>query len=69
MCVIKEAKDRNMTLTESDVNDIVDSLHYWPKDTKLYSTTGCKRVSNKLDLYQEDIDESDEPWAVIYKTL
>ena len=50
-----------MTLTESDVNDIVDSLHYWPKDTKLYSTTGCKRVSNKLDLYQEDIDESDEP--------
>ena len=60
MCVIKEAKDRNMTLSEADVNDVVDSLNYWPKDTKLYSTTGCKRVSNKLDLYQEDTDESDE---------
>ena len=39
-CVIKEAKDRNLTMTEEDIMGIVDSLSYWPSDTKLYSTTG-----------------------------
>ena len=56
-CVIKEAKDRNLTMTEEDIMGIVDSLSYWPSDTKLYSTTGCKRIANKLDLFQEELEE------------
>jgi hypothetical protein len=39
------------------VKVVVDSLSYWPEDTKLYSTTGCKRVANKMDLYQEEMEE------------
>ena len=58
-CVIKEAKDRNLTMREEDIMGIVDSLNYWPSDTKLYSTTGCKRISNKFDLYQEEQEEQE----------
>ena len=60
LCVEKEARDRNISLTEEEVTSIVDSLSYWPGDTKLYSTTGCKRISNKLDFYQEDFDNDEE---------
>jgi len=54
MCVEKEARDRNVTMKEQHVKEVVDSLSYWPQDTQLYSTTGCKRVANKMDLYQEE---------------
>jgi len=29
----------------------VDSLTYFPKDTELYSETGCKRVAQKVKLF------------------
>merc|ERR1719427_1321746 len=37
------------------VERVVAGLQYWPSDTGLYSTTGCKRVANKLDLLQEEL--------------
>ena len=55
LCVMKEAEDRNLTMSDSAVTSVVDSLTYWPPDTQLFSTTGCKRISNKLDLYQEEL--------------
>ena len=60
MCAEKEAADRNISLAEADLVSIVDSLSYWPQETQLYSTTGCKRISNKLDLFQEDEEETEE---------
>eukprot|EP00092_Neocalanus_flemingeri_P028033 GFUD01030436.1.p1 GENE.GFUD01030436.1~~GFUD01030436.1.p1 ORF type:complete len:340 (-),score=109.62 GFUD01030436.1:69-1088(-) len=57
MCVEKEARTRNITMKDEDMMAVVDSLSFWPKDTQLYSTTGCKRVANKLDLYQEEMEE------------
>ena len=51
MCVFKEAKDRNMTLSEAQVNDVVNSLYFWPEETNLYSTSGCKKIKQKLDSY------------------
>lgn len=59
-CVEREAVRRNLTLTEAQVSSVVDSLVYWPQDTQLYSTTGCKRVANKLDLLQEEMEEIEE---------
>ena len=60
-CVEKEARDRNisMRMSAEDTENIVNSLSYWPQDTKLYSTTGCKRISNKLDLFQEDLEQEE----------
>lgn len=56
-CVEKEGRDRNITIVESEVEKIVNSLAYWPADSQLYSTTGCKRVANKIDLYEEELHE------------
>jgi len=55
-CTMNEARLRNLTLSDGQIQTVVDSLTYWPESTKLYSTTGCKRVSNKIDLLQEDLD-------------
>jgi len=56
-CVEKEGIERNITIGEIEVEKIVNSLSYWPADSQLYSTTGCKRISSKFDLYEEQLDE------------
>jgi len=60
LCVLKEAGDRNLSLSEGGLENILDSLTYWPPDSGLYSTTGCKRVANKLDLYQEYLEQTED---------
>jgi len=59
LCVENEARNRNITIQEEQVMAVVDSLSYWPEDTKLYSTTGCKRVANKMDLFEEEMGEEE----------
>jgi len=60
LCVEREAARRNLTLTQQQVSLVADGLVYWPEDSQLYSTTGCKRVANKLDLLQEQLEEEQE---------
>ncbi|KZS09814.1 Torsin-like protein [Daphnia magna] len=36
---------------EAALQKIVDGLHYYPEDKELYSTTGCKRVAQRVSLY------------------
>ena len=57
LCVEKEARERNLSLTDTVLTNILDSLTYWPADPGLFSTSGCKRVANRLDLYQEELEE------------
>lgn len=40
--------------TSQDVDDIADKMSYWPPETKLFSTSGCKRVSNLVAYSLED---------------
>ena len=60
LCVEKEASDRNLSLTDLGLTNILDSLIYWPAELGLFSTSGCKRVANRLDLYQEELEEEEE---------
>lgn len=39
---------------EELVEKVVDQLTYWPSDLKLFSTSGCKRVAQKIDLILEE---------------
>ena len=55
LCVKKEVRDRNISLTEDGLTNILDSLTYWPADPGLFSTSGCKRVANQLNLHQEEL--------------
>ena len=41
------------------MSEVADSLVYWPKETQLFSTTGCKRVAHKLDLLEEAMEEEE----------
>lgn len=42
-------------LNSALINAIADQLNYYPAEAKLFSTTGCKRVSEKVDFIMEDI--------------
>ena len=39
------------------VDQVIADLAFWPSDTQLYSSTGCKRVSQKVDelLYEQEL--------------
>lgn len=52
-CVLASAGDR--VLTEDDINKILDQMSYWPEGENLYSSTGCKRVDQKVALYLEQM--------------
>ena len=39
---------------ENFVNRVADEMRYFPDDSKLFSTSGCKRVSEKVNLILED---------------
>ena len=42
------------------VEKVTDQLSYWPRDIKLYSSSGCKRVAQKIDLIVEEMEEERE---------
>jgi len=56
-CIIAAANDLNATivLKSDEINLILDQLIYVPRDELLYSATGCKTVTPKVDALIEDI--------------
>ena len=36
---------------------VAGQLSYWPSDLQLFSTSGCKRVAQKVDLLLEGEEE------------
>ena len=42
---------------KTSLNQVIGDLVFWPADTQIYSSTGCKRVSQKVDqiLYELDL--------------
>ncbi|XP_074650311.1 torsin-1A-like [Tubulanus polymorphus] len=41
--------------SEELISSIADEMHYFPKEVKLYSTSGCKRVTEKVDYVMEEV--------------
>ena len=41
------------------IEKVTDQLSYWPRDIKLYSSSGCKRVAQKIDLIVEEMEEQE----------
>ena len=56
LCIEDDLRNKNHTVTEGLVNKVADSLPFFPPSVKLFATSGCKRVSQKVDLVL-DIDE------------
>ena len=59
-CVVAEAHQRNSTivLKKDEIDVILNELIYFPKDVQVYSATGCKTVSPKVDFFLHDLAET-----------
>ena len=58
-CAIKELKVRGYEGSDYHeiVSQIIADMSFWPEDSQVYSTTGCKRVAQKVDelLYENSL--------------
>ena len=54
ICVRNEFQRRDVDFTEEMVEVVANELIYWPAELKLFSTSGCKRVAQKVDLLLEE---------------
>ncbi len=48
------------SITESMVDEVLSGMTFWPSDSEIYSTTGCKRVAQKVDVVYEQSIEMDD---------
>ena len=59
-CIERELMDRGFDLKDipNDFTEqVISDLAFWPVETQIYSSTGCKRVSQKVDqvLYEHEL--------------
>ena len=50
-CVESELKQRQVYTTQRLIDNIVNSLSYFPKSLSLFSSSGCRRISQLVDLF------------------
>jgi len=53
MCIHDNATAKGIKLYDKQINDIADELEYFPPETPLFSTSGCKRVDEKVNMYRK----------------
>jgi len=59
MCIEDDLRYKNHEVTEDILNKVADALPYYPPDAKLFAASGCKRVSQKVDLLLDKDDDYD----------
>jgi len=57
ICIRNELKRRGIVEEEQVVERVAEELTYWPKELNLYSSSGCKRIAQKIDLVVEEMEE------------
>ena len=60
MCIRDDLKQKGFPVSEEIISKVADELQYFPNDRKLFSKSGCKRVSQKVDLVMEDYEDDEE---------
>jgi len=50
LCIEDDLRYKNHQVTEDIVNKVADVLPYYPPEAKLFARSGCKWVSQKVDL-------------------
>jgi len=58
ICIKNELKRRGLEEDPQVVERVAEELTYWPKELKLYSSSGCKRIAQKIDLVVEEMEET-----------
>lgn len=42
-------------ISDAKVQEIADELQYYPEGIDIFSTTGCKRIHEKIDFIMEEL--------------
>ncbi|XP_035210075.1 torsin-1A-like [Stegodyphus dumicola] len=50
-CIKSELLSRKLKVDDDSVNIIANQLLYEPSNIELFSTSGCKKISQKIDIY------------------
>lgn len=66
-CAQAEARHRapGGGLPREAVDSVVDGMTFWPEGKELFSTTGCKRVAQKVDVAIEELLDEENDDSVI----
>jgi hypothetical protein len=56
-CIEDDMKLKNLQPDRQFMDKVADELRYMPHDVMLFSTTGCKRVAEKVNFHMELHDE------------
>lgn len=54
LCIRDDLLSKNQSVTDELINSVADTLQYEPQDNPIFSKSGCKRVSQKVDFMIED---------------
>ena len=57
LCIIDVLGQKNITATTDLVDRVADELQYSPGRSGLFSTSGCKRIEEKVDFVVLDVDD------------
>ena len=49
MCAKADLEQKGHPVTELILNNVADELLYFPDDLKVFSQSGCKKISSKVD--------------------
>ncbi len=55
LCIEDDLRAKGYKYNEDIISKVADELLYFPPEDKLFSKSGCKRVSQKVDLIVEDL--------------
>jgi len=53
LCIEDDLRHKNYPVTKDVVNKVADILPYFPPGVNLFAASGCKRVSQKVDLVMD----------------
>lgn len=51
-CIIDELRRQDVSYVEEEtISEILDELRWYPDDLRLYSKSGCKKISHKIAMF------------------
>lgn len=50
-CVISELVQQGLEVRPGVVQEVADSIPYFPEEEKIFSSTGCKTVASRISFF------------------
>ncbi|KRX93035.1 Torsin-1B [Trichinella pseudospiralis] len=59
-CVYDQLKRRSVQLDATTIDEILKTITYFPNEAQIFSSSGCKRIAQKVELFIVDVLGNDE---------